>query len=446
MTDLQGGPAFDAVRREYYPMEGMATDLDPLMDMIGDARFVLIGEATHGTHEFYQTRAELTKRLIQEKGFNAVAAEADWPDALRVNRFVRGESDDKTPEEALSGFERFPQWMWANTVVRDFAAWLRSHNQQAHGHGRGFFGLDLYSLYSSMNAVISYLETVDPEAAKRARARYSCFEMFHQDTQTYGYAAAFGAAEPCEDEVVAQLVELRTRAAEYAHRDGQLVADEYFYAEQNARVAKDAEEYYRSMFRGRVSSWNLRDTHMADTLDALARHLEQRDGHARIAVWEHNSHLGDARATEMGDAGEVNVGQLTRTRHPGETILIGFTTHTGTVTAANDWDEPADRKRVRPSIEGSYERFFHNINTPSFILPLRERPEVSARLREPRLERAIGVVYRPETERLSHYFYAQLPAQFDAIIHLDETHALEPLERTPRWGSGEAPETYPTAI
>jgi erythromycin esterase-like protein len=430
------------------PIEDAARDYDPLLNLIGEARFCLLGEATHGTHEFYRERAEITKRLIKEKGFTAIAVEADWPDAFRVNRYVRGLSDDKNANEALGGFKRFPTWMWRNTVVLDFVEWLRDYNSSlpASATKVGFYGLDLYSLYTSIEAVLNYLARIDPEAAKRARYRYSCFEHFGDDTQAYGYATTFDLSESCEREVIDQLIELRRRAADYASRDGRVAQDEFFFAEQNARLVLNAERYYRIMFRGRVESWNLRDRHMAETLDALVAHLNSQAQQAKIAVWEHNSHLGDARATYMADYGELNVGQLVREKYGTEAILIGFTTYTGTVTAASDWDEPTERKRVRPALNESYETLFHEIDRTNFLLTLRHDRKVSTVLQGPRLERAIGVVYLPRTERQSHYFEARLSQQFDAVIHFDETHALEPLERYAVWESGEPPETFPTGV
>jgi erythromycin esterase-like protein len=308
----------------------------------------------------------------------------------------------------------------------------------------GFYGLDLYSLNTSIVAVLGYLDKVDPEAAQRARYRYGCFEHFGEDTQAYGYATSFGLSKSCEDEVVSQLLELQRRAGEYAQRDGKVAPDEFFYAEQNARLVRNAEQYYRAMFRGRVSSWNLRDRHMAETLDALTAFVQRQGQQAKVVVWEHNSHLGDARATEMGEAGELNVGQLVRQRYAEEAVLVGFSTYSGTVTAASEWGGMAERKRVLPALPDSYEALFHALELPRFLLPLRHgAPE---ELREPRLERAIGVIYRPETERHSHYFYARLPEQFDAVLHFDTTRAVEPLERTAPWEAGEAPETFPTGI
>jgi len=441
--------AVNVVREAARPLTGAPADYDPLMEMVGDARFVLLGEASHGTHEFYRERAQITKRLIEEKGFTAVAVEADWPDAYRVNRYVRGRGDDRGAGEALAGFKRFPAWMWRNADVLDFVGWLREHNDRLSADAAkvGFYGLDLYSLRASIEAILGYLDRVDPEGAKRARYRYSCFDHFGEDTQAYGYAAGFGLAESCEQEVVGQLVELQRRAADYASRDGRVAEEEFFTAEQNARLVRNAEEYYRSMFRGRVSSWNLRDRHMVETLHALAAHLEGRGGGgAKVVVWAHNSHLGDARATQMGEGGEWNVGQLVREKYGGESVLVGFSTYTGTVTAASDWDAPAERKRVRPALAESYEALFHETGVARFLLDLREGTAAASALGEPRLERAIGVIYRPETERQSHYFHARLPAQFDAVLHFDETRAVEPLERTTRWKAGEAPETYPSGV
>ena len=437
-----------AVRRSAQPLAGTARDYDPLMDLVGDARFALLGEASHGTHEFYRERAEITKRLIKEKGFTAVAVEADWPDAYRVNRYVRGVSDDFDAVEALADFRRFPTWMWRNTDVVEFVEWLRAHNDALPQDAAkvGFYGLDLYSLRASMKAVLRFLEKVDPEAAKRARERYACFDQFGEDTQVYGFVAGTGITKSCEEEVVSQQVELQRRAAEYARRDGSVAEDEVFYAEQNARLVKNTEAYYRSTFLEEVSSWNLRDRHMVETLKALLAHLERQRGRAKIAVWAHNSHLGDARATEMSRRGELNVGQLVREKYGRDAVGIGFTTHHGTVTAASEWDAPAERKRVRPALAGSYEALFHAARPGRFLLTWRDGDPATEGLREPRLERAIGVIYRPETERISHYFGARLPDQFDAVLHFDETRALEPLEYTAEWEAGEPPETFPFGV
>jgi erythromycin esterase-like protein len=436
-----------AVQEAAHPLLGMPQDYDALMDLVGDARYVLLGEASHGTHDFYHARAQITQRLIEEKGFTAVAVEADWPDAYRVNSFVRGVSEDEFAVEALADFQRFPTWMWRNADVVEFVEWLRTHNDglAPSDTKTGFYGLDLYSLHASMEAVLEYLEKVDPEAAKKARERYSCFDHFGEDTQIYGLVAGSGLAKSCEEEVVEQLVELQRRASDYARRDGRVAEDALFFAEQNATVVKNAEKYYRSMFLGDVSTWNLRDRHMFETLEALVAHLGRQGGPAKVAVWEHNSHIGDARATQMGQRGEFNIGQLVREEHDLDVRLVGFTTHHGTVTAASDWGAPAERKNVRPALVGSYEELLDFTGIERFLLRLKDDPKLKG-LRERKLERAIGVIYRPDTERTSHYFYAELPYQFDMVIHFNETRAVEPLERTAQWEAGEVPETYPFAV
>ena len=448
-----------ALHAAAHPIDlGAGRDLDPVMDLVGDdVRVVLIGEASHGTHEFYKMRADITKRLVRERGFTAVVAEADWPDAWRVNRYVRGFDDDGDATDALAGFNRFPQWMWRNAAVLDFVGWLRQHNEGLRDGRRrcGFYGMDLYSLHGSIRAVLEFLDKTDPEAAKRARYRYACFEHFGEDPQAYGYAASFDLESSCMDKVVQQLVEMRGKAGEYTKKDGRVAdEDEFFYAEQNARVVKNAERYYRSMFEGRNASWNLRDRHMVETIEQLTAHLDRHHhgaGNTKVVVWAHNSHLGDARATEMGEGGELNVGQLVRENWGQRAVNIGFSTYTGTVTAASDWDGPAERKRVNPGLPGSYEASFHEVGMPQFLLNLRD---IDARrvdglpeaLRVPRLQRAIGVIYLPRTERVSHYFNARLADQFDVMIHIDETRAVEPLERKAAAASEDLPETYPSAI
>jgi erythromycin esterase-like protein len=448
MQTTTEGRLTETVRENAHLLVGAAQDYNPLMTLAGNARFVLLGEASHGTHEFYHERAQITQRLIKEKGFTAVAVEADWPDAYRINRYVRGVSDDAFATEALSDFKRFPAWMWRNTEVAEFLEWLRTYNDAlSPQHTRaGFYGLDLYSLQASMEAVLRYLEKVDPEAAKVARYRYACFDQFGGDTQNYGFAASLGLAKSCEEEVVAQLLDLQRRVSESARRDGRIAEDELFYAEQNARLVKNAEQYYRSMFLEEVSSWNLRDRHMVETLEALVTHFDRQGRRTKVVVWAHNSHLGDARATQMGERGELNVGQLVREQHGGDAVLVGFTTHHGTVTAASEWGGPAERKKVRPALSDSYEEIFHDTEVPEFLLTWRKGDSAAEVLREPKLERAIGVIYRPDTERASHYFRARLRDQFDAVLHFDETRAVEPLERTAEWDTGEVPETFPFAV
>ena len=447
MAQTTTAPLRTTLRDAAHPITGSADDYDLLLELIGDAQVVLLGEASHGTHEFYHERARITRRLIEEEGFTAVAVEADWPDAYRVNRWVRGRSDDRDAFEALGDFERFPRWMWRNRDVLQFVDWLHRHNaEQPEDRRAGFYGLDLYSLFASMQEVIRFLEKVDPEAAARARYRYSCFDAFGEDTQAYGYAAEFGVTRSCEDQAVQQLLEVQRDRIALAERDGRVPEDELFYTEQNARLVRNAEEYYRTMFRGRVDSWNLRDRHMSETLEALIGHLARGGRRARVVVWEHNSHIGDALATEMGQLGEWNIGQLTRQRLGDQSMLIGFTTYSGTVTAASDWDAPAERKRVRPALPESFEALFHTVGIPDFLLPLRGDARLAEALEKPRLERAIGVIYRPESERVSHYFEARIPQQFDAVIHLDDTSAVEPLDWTAGWGEGEPPETFPTGL
>jgi erythromycin esterase-like protein len=343
--------------------------------------------------------------------------------------------------------------MWRNTVVSNFIAWMQQHNdaRPPGANKAGFYGIDLYSLYRSIDAVVSYLEKIDPAAARRARQRYACFEGYREDPQHYGMAAGTGVADPCESEVITQLVDLQRKAGDYARRDGRIPPDEYFFAEQNARLVINAEEYYRTMYRGRDNSWNLRDTHMADTTDALLTHLYEQAGHAQIVIWAHNSHLGDARATDMSRRGELNLGQLLRERHPDETFHLGFSTYDGTVLAADNWSEPPEVKRVNPGMEGSYEKLFHDVDAHggNFWLPLQAGDRARKAVADvgPLLQRAIGVIYRPRTERYSHYFEADLVNQFDALIHLDRTSALEALdspEQIPP--DDEVPETYPSAV
>ena len=418
-------------------------DIERIIDRLRPATHYLLGEASHGTQDFYHFRSCITKHLIEHHGLTAVAVEADWPDAYRVNRFVRGDGPDQDANTALSGFERFPSWMWRNTEVLSFVRWLREWNDQHPDRKVGFYGLDLYSLNTSVQAVIGYLHRVDPAAAERARARYACFDHFAGDTHAYGYAVSAGITESCEDEVMVQLAELRKQSAAYATRDGRAAEEEFFFAEQNALLAQNAEQYYRAMFRGRHSSWNIRDTHMADTFDALARFLG-RHGDAKIAVWAHNSHLGDAQATEMGERGEINVGQLLRERHGDQIVSIGFTTFEGTVTAASNWDDAAERKFVRPALDGSVEYLLHTVGLPQFVLFMDDQQ--LGGFVSPLLERAIGVIYRPQTERQSHYFSARVSEQFDALIHVDRTTALVPLEPSPHWYREEVPETYPSGL
>jgi protein-L-isoaspartate(D-aspartate) O-methyltransferase len=423
-----------------------SADLGPILERIGGARVVLLGEATHGTSEFYRFRARLTRELVLRKGFEIVAVEADWPDAAQVDRWVRdrpavepaaGEGGDEEPP-----FTRFPRWMWRNEEVAELLAWLRAHNAAQEPERRvGFHGLDLYSLYRSIGSVLRYLEGVDPDAAAVARLRYGCLTPWERDPALYGRAALVRRIAICEQDVVANLVELMRRRLDYAERDGERFLD----ALQNARVVANAERYYRVMYYGSHESWNLRDRHMFDTLQLL---LASRGPRSRAVVWEHNSHIGDAAATEMAARGELNVGHLARQAYRDEAYLVGFGTHAGTVAAAHDWDGPMETMTVRPSHPESYERLFHDADRASCHLHLREpeRAEVGAALEAPRLERAIGVVYRPETERQSHYFQAVLPWQFDEYVWFDETSAVTPLAAEPGGDRPGVPETFPFGL
>lgn len=438
--------ALQGVAREF---KGSMAQQDALFDQIGDARFVLIGEASHGTHEFYQERACITQRLIEEKNFTSVVVEADWPDAYRVNRYVRHQGHDRDAFDALDDFKRFPRWMWRNEVVRDFVEWLRIHNKHA-AQRTGFYGMDIYSLHRSMQAVIDYLNQVDPKAALRAKARYSCFDNFGTEPQQYGMATEYGVTEPCEDAVIAQLQELQSKQQELAGQYGLLAEDAHFYAQQNARLAVNAEKYYRAMFRGRDNSWNLRDTHMVDTITSLFEHQQhQAQAHgsepAKIVVWAHNSHLGDARATEVGQRGQINVGQLMRERYPAQTFIIGFSTYQGEVLAASDWDGAGYSKKLKYALSDSHEDLLNQLGLQKFWLNLQADAAQVPILQEQRLERYIGVIYAPTNERWSHYLDTRLDQQYDALIYLDKTHAVKALDKYSTIEYEEdLPETYPS--
>lgn len=433
-----------AIARTCEPFDHIdSADLAPLMDRIGDARLVLLGEASHGTAEFYDMRARITRHLIEHKGFTAVAVEADWPDAAVIDGYVRGTADRIAPGTA---FTRFPTWMWGNTSVRSFVRWLRQHNARLGNRDRhvGFYGLDLYSMYGSIAAVLDYLEDVDPATAAVARERYGCLMPWSGDPAAYGRAATGADYRACEAQVVAMLRDLEQKRVADAGRE----CERLFDARQNARLVSSAERYYRAMYYGSRASWNLRDQHMFDTLEAV---LEFRGPGTRAVVWAHNSHLGDARATEMGSQGEHNLGQLARQHYGDGAYLIGFGTDRGTAAAASRWGGAMEVKRVRPALPGSYERLCHDTRVPRFMLPLRAEAgtgdalvrEVREGLMQPRLERAIGVIYRPETERQSHYFQATLPQQFDEYIWFDETTAVAPL---PVARQDDSADTYPFGL
>ncbi|WP_038959638.1 protein-L-isoaspartate(D-aspartate) O-methyltransferase [Bradyrhizobium japonicum] len=413
-----------------------AADLGPLMERIGSARIVLLGEATHGTSEFYRMRERITRDLIVKKGFRFVAIEGDWPDAARVDHYVR---HFEYPPSEWTAFARFPTWMWRNTEVRDFVSWLRKHNGTVDKSKRvAFHGLDLYSLYDSIRSVLNYLDEVDPASARVARERYGCLTPWQRDPATYGHAALTGSYPTCESDVARALTDLLAKRRTYAEHDGERFLD----AEQNARLVANAERYYRIMYYGSRASWNLRDSHMFDTLkNLLAFHWPD----SKAVVWAHNSHVGNASATEMAARGEHNIGQLCRKEFGAQAYLVGFGTHSGTVAAASDWGGPMEVKTVRPSLPNSYEQLCHAVGLPRFMLGLRGRSELCGPkgLGKEQLERAIGVIYRPETELASHYFQASLPQQFDEYIWFDDTRAVTPLDTAEIAG---LPDTYPFGV
>ncbi len=410
--------------------------LECLLDAIGDARVVLIGEATHGTSEFYRLRAKLTQRLVAEKGFGLVALEADWPDAARIDHYVR---QKEAPRSTWTAFSRFPTWMWRNEETCTFVDWLHHHNETRPYHSRAaFYGLDLYSLYTSARAVVDYLDARDADLAQIARFRYGCLTPWEADPAAYGYAALNSAYKNCEQAVASMLVDLFTKQQAFSLRDGEQFLD----AVQNARLVADAERYYRTMYYGSRASWNLRDSHMFETLLNI---LDFHGPMSKAVVWAHNSHVGNALATEMSARGEHNLGQLCRERFRNTAFMIGFGTHDGTVAAARDWDGPMEVMNLRPAHPQSYERIFHLTNLPGLILPMHRRAEVDfvQNLSKPRLERAIGVIYRPESELASHYFEASLPKQFNAYVWFDRTRAITPLNTAEIQG---LPDTYPFGL
>lgn len=419
------------------PLDG-PEHLDPLLERVGDAHYVLLGEASHGTSEYYTWRARISQRLIEEKGFSFIAVEGDWPDCYRVNRYVKGWPDSgASAREVLGAYERWPTWMWANQEVVDLAEWLREYNTQRSEEEKvGFYGLDVYSLWDSLDAVIKYLQETDPDSVPAAQQAFRCFEPYGQDAQDYAWATTL-VPTTCEDEAVALLSELCSKAMQYREDD----PEAFFNAEQNALVAKNAELYYRTMMRGSSASWNVRDHHMTDTLDRLMQHYGPE---AKGIVWEHNTHIGDARATDMASAGMVNVGQLVRERHGVEdSVLVGFSSHRGGVIAGASWGAQMQRMPVPPGREGSYEDALHRAGEDSKLL-IFSRAEDMGALLDPRGHRAIGVVYDPARERHGNYVPTVLPLRYDAVLYIDETHPLRPLHLEPETG-GEA-ETFPYGV
>ena len=444
MSDRTARLAPDQVElaRAAVPLDDTSGAYDRLLDAVGDARFVLLGGATHGTHEFYRERAAVTQRLIVKKGFDAIAVEADWPDAHRVHAFIQGSGTDNTAEQALGDFERFPRWIWRNTDVRDFIDWLRTNTPHV-----GFYGLDLYSLQASIEVVLAYLDRTDPHGARRARARYSCFAHTGR-TSNYALAVSLGLSEPCERQVTSELMSMRERIVETKHpRTEELL----FEVEQNARLVKDAEEYYRTMLSDDVRAWNVRDRHMVDTLDAIADHLEEKLGRrSKIVVWAHNWHLGDARATELAARGEVSAGQLVREAHGQDAFLVGFTTYEGSVMAALDWGHKPIRVQLQPAVPDSHERLLHEMVSELDIEAAIVLPDVGGRLpatlRKDRLERSVPAVARPTAcEQGGVWFRTRLGDQFDAAIHIDRSSALIPLDEPRREKLHDTPDTFPSA-
>ena len=413
-------------------------NLSNLLERIGDSRLVLLGEASHGTAEFYEMRARITQELIEKKGFNIVSVEADWPDAAHINHYIQGKSPNPLSES--KPFSRFPTWMWANHSVLDFIHWLKAHNNKARVVNKqvGFYGLDLYSLHTSMEVVLNYLEKVDPETAKVARLRYGCLMPWSDDPVMYSRITITRQYKGCEKDVLVILQDLLNKRLEYSLADG----EQFFNVTQNARLVVNAERYYRTMYYAENNSWNQRDQHMFETLQSV---LEFRGPESKAIIWEHNSHIGDARATQMSARGELNIGQLVRQKYGEAVYLIGFGTDHGTVAAASEWGGPMEVKRVQPSHIDSYERICHEVDSNNFLLPLSKPLQEITRkkLLVRRLERAIGVIYRPEAELQNHYFYASLPHQFDEYIWFDETRAVKPLARETIKG---LPDTYPFGL
>ena len=407
------------VREAATPLTGAATEYDPLLALVGGRRYVLLGEATHGTHEFYRERAEISQRLIAERQFSAVIVEGEWMDAWRANQYVRGQGSDASAEAALSGFNQFPLWMWRNAEVAGFVQWLRTHNASRPAAQRvGFYGMDVYGFYEGIAEIQRILGQVDPAAATRASQRYACFEQYGSPEQ-YGGSAGTTPAQNCSDEAQAEFDELRARW-EASPGDERL-----FHLAQSARVVMNGERFYRAAFGGGGGGWNIREAHMAETVKTLSTHLQARGMTGKIAVWAHNTHVGDSRATSFGP-GMRTLGEMMRIEHAAEVGLVGFTTYTGTVIAASGWGMPGQVRQVTTALDGSWENLFHQVGTPSFLLIIQGRPVAQA-LDENLLQRAIGVSYQTQSERQSHYFQARLAEEFDAVIHIDQTTALQPL-------------------
>jgi erythromycin esterase-like protein len=438
----------DPLYHYIHPINNLPTDYDALLDHIANASVVLLGEATHGTHEFYEARAQISKRLIQEKGFSVITIEGDWPDTYRINRYINHQDGSKNAVDALADFKRFPAWMWRNEEMVSLIDWLHTHNKSQPADRRvDMYGLDVYSLHRSIQVVIEELEKIDPGAASLARSRYQCFDTY-TNPQEYGYMASLFPNASCRSQAITQLIEIQRKSLDFFKGDPTPL-HEKFYLEQNALIIKNAEEYYCSLFGGdQAASWNIRDRHMMATINAIIRFKRETTEHEpKIIIWAHNSHVGDARATQMASHGEVNIGQLAKEAFGPDAISVGFTTYSGSVSAASAWGADVERKYVRPALDESIESFFHESPAKAFTLIPSEHPEIYNFFSTDYLERAIGVIYLPSSERQSHYFYAQLNEQFDAIIHFDHTRAVTPLDKTSQWEQGEdVPETYPFGV
>jgi erythromycin esterase-like protein len=434
------------LKKYFYPLTGAQTDFDKVMHHIADAAVILMGEATHGTHEFYKARIEITKRLIMERQCTTIAIEGDFPDVYRVNRYITHRGDDTSAMQALGDFKRFPLWMWRNEEMLSFVQWLYDYNKSQPDALRvTIYGLDMYSLYTSISCIIKTLHTINPEVAAQAQKRYACFDAY-QDPQEYGYIAAQLVHAPCKDAVVAQLVALKQKELDFFKYDNLNPQEERFYLEHNALIIKNAEHYYRSLFEdNRAASWNIRDMHMMETIKAIEKYNRHAGRNHKIVVWAHNSHIGNASATQMSSYGEINVGQLVKEVYGGTAISIGFTTYTGTVSAASSWGADVEKKKIIPALPESVESFFHSVGKQAFVIIPNEDPALYAFFdHDDYLQRAIGVIYLPESERQSHYFYAQLSRQYDIVIHYDTTQAVTPLDTNALWQQGEdLPETFP---
>ena len=454
-------------------------DLDILLDRIGDSQFVLLGEASHGTFEFYKWRTEITKRLVEEKKFSFIAVEGDWPDCYRVNRYIKGiphSDNSKSAYDILYIFNRWPTWMWANKEIVELVEWLKSFNDQKKQKQKdssnsnfistkklvGFYGLDLYSLWESMEAIIQYLKKIDPNAVKNAFEAYNCFEPYEKDVENYARATAF-VPENCEDEVIEMLSSLHDKMDVYSKKDHGNKEEEYFNAEQNAITAKNAELYYRTMIKGDVKSWNIRDTHMMETLDRLITFHDE--GNSKAIVWAHNTHIGDARATDMSKDNMINLGQLVRERKSNNnTVLVGFGTYKGSVIAAKRWGEKMEQMEVPPAIDGSWDNILHNIKNDSIassfnnnnkLIIFSHNNDINNRINNNsnnkinnykwRGQRAIGVVYNPQYESYGNYVPTNISLRYDAFLFIDETHALNPLH-VQTINDKDLPETFPTGV